>query len=236
MHERGDPGRGAHLERVREREERIGGTDRAACPVRPRLVDGQPGAVDPAHLARADTRRRAPSLTSTMAFERTCRQTRQARSRSGHLGVGRRPGAGARPGRRQVDGDVGIGGQDRTPGAPQLHAGRRHAHDAGVLQQPQVGLAGQDRAGVGVEARRRRRPPGTCEASRSASARSTTPLTATTPPKALTGSPARAPSQAVARSAASAAPQGLPCLTMTMAAPRRSRASPAAAAASSRLL
>ena len=48
-----DPGRGQRLEPVGEREERVGGRDRAADPVAAAL-DGQPGGVDPVDLTHAD--------------------------------------------------------------------------------------------------------------------------------------------------------------------------------------
>ena len=51
----------------------------------------------------------------------------------------------------------------------------------------------------------------------SAAAASSTRFAATMPPKAETGSQSSARSQAAARSVATATPQGLACLTMTMA-------------------
>ena len=57
------------------------------------------------------------------------------------------------------------------------------------------------------------------EVSASAIARSTSRVSATTPPKALTGSASSAASQASSRVARSAAPHGLVCLTMTTPGP-----------------
>ena len=70
----------------------------------------------------------------------------------------------------------------------------------------------------------------------SASARSTSPVMATTPPNADTGSPASAAAQASSSVGRSAAPQGFVCLQITTAGPRIRRPRAAAAEASSTLL
>ena len=107
----------------------------------------------------------------------------------------------------------------RAAGAAHLQRRAGGAHDgscrprrgAGRAWRPALARAASSKPAATTTSRKRL-------ARASASAPSTRPRTATTPPKALTGSPARARSQAVSRSAASAAPQGLPCLTMTTAA------------------
>ena len=97
------------------------------------------------------------------------------------------------------------------------------------------GLAAEDLERLGVE-RGATTISRKIEVSASATARSTSRVSATTPPKALTGSPSSAASQASSRVARSAAPHGLVCLTMTHAGAPQARPSAAAAAASSTLL
>ena len=75
---------GRHVEAIAEREERIGGHDRAVhleLLVR-RLHCGDAGRIHAAHLAGADADGRALPRANTIAFDFTNLQTRQANSRS----------------------------------------------------------------------------------------------------------------------------------------------------------
>ena len=80
LDDRGHAGRGGEVGAVAEREEGVGGQHRAPGP-RAGLLDGDPDRVEPAHLAGADADD-LPSLASTIAFDLTAAQTRQAKARS----------------------------------------------------------------------------------------------------------------------------------------------------------
>ena len=189
------------------------------------------GGVDPRGLAAAQPDQ-PPSRTRTIAFDVTPRTSRQARSRSscsasvGARRVSARPGRpGRRPGRparsrgprrrrcastRAVDADrpPGGGGSSRRAGSS---TDRRFGFVARIARAAVVEGGRDDDLEEDRGQRRRRRP------------RSTARVRATTPPKALTGSPARAAAQASRRVGRSAAPHGLVCLTMTHAGPRSAR-------------
>ena len=148
---------------------------------------------------RCPSRRAGASRTSTIAFDVTPRTSRQARSRSSCSSVGRRAAGRAGPGRRVVGADVRRGDEHRAAGGPDRAGrlggvGRDGSSEASSLvdQHPQVRLRREDLERLGVEGGRDddleedrgqapRRP-----------ARSTSRVSATTPPNALTGSASRA--------------------------------------------
>ena len=234
------------LDAVGEREERVRGTgraDRSRRPGdRPRLVDGLAGGVDAARLARARARpagRPGRARSRSLEAPRTSRQARSRSRRSASVGPRRVTTAqdAGSSGRvvGRADEDRAAGRPDRAERVRQRGAGRpRRATD----RRPGAGSASPR----GSPARRRRslarrRPRGRSPLSARASSPSTTALSATTPPNADTGSPARAASQA----ARSVAPLGGAARVGVLdddAAPGRaaSRASAAAADASRTLL
>ena len=163
-----------------------------------RLASG----VDARRLAASRSRSSRPSRTRTIAFEVTPRTSRQARSRSTPLGVGRaRGGVAHGPGRRIVGCDVGRRDEDRAAGRPDRagRIGRRprasSAPSRGSTTSRRFGLvariasASASKPGATTTSRK-------IETSASATAASTGRVSATTPPNADTGSPARAASHA----------------------------------------
>ena len=241
-HARGKAG----LDRVREREERVGAARRADRRVSARASRAALATAWRAASTRdvwplpIPTSRR--SLTSTIAFEVTPRTSRQARSRSSSsASVGARRVTHVHV-RRVVRRDVGrpdedgaAGGPDRRRSGRARPAAARRSASASSTRTRRFGLvARSSSASARTRARPRprgrsrraaRRPPGRPAGS-----------AATTPPKALTGSASSAASHASRSVGRSAAPHGFVCLTMTTPGPRSARPSADAAAASRTLL
>ena len=182
------------------------------------LLDREAGALDAAHLAgtdahqgavasqhdgiRLDVRDDAPGKVQVSDF---CARPGSA---SDDLPVG-----------RIVRRDIGVGDQHRSTGAAQLERDVRRPQDGRVLKQAQVGLGRED---CRAPLRRTPLPPPPRERGSSARWPARHRPCRARPPHHRRRSPdrsARARSQAVSRSSASAAPQGLPCLTMTTAWP-----------------
>ena len=169
----------------------------------------------------------APSRASTMAFDFTCRATRQASSRSARSRVVGGAGGGDRPGRRIVRRGVRVRGQDarrRRCAAPRRarRAARSTGPPAAAGRSSRPGSRARSASNDSATTTSRNRL-----ASRSASAASDADRGS--PRRPRTRSPGRprgrAPSSA-RTSAPSAAPHGLPCLMIAMPGPRRSRATP----------
>ena len=243
LDERRHAGLQADLDRVRERVERV----RRAGGARPRL--GPLKAIAFATAPRAASTRDVwpdpipisrPCRTSTIAFEVTPRTRRQARSRSARsASVGLRRLATV-----QVAGSSGRVSGAVTRTAPP--AVRIEPVGSGGPRTARHPSRDRPRAAGSAWWRGSRAPraskPGATTTSRKivdqrlGHDRVHGRVSATTPPYADTGSPARAARHASRSDDRSAAPHGLVCLTITQAGPRSARPIDAAEAASRTLL
>ncbi len=247
LHERAHAGIEARLDGVRERDRR------RRSRRRPRSVEPVPSIACALATAwrAASTRDVWPlpmpmsrrSRTSTIAFDVTPRTRRHARSRSSCFVLRRGALGHAGPRRRAVPDNVWRGDEDRASSrSDRSESARcRPARAARLRRAPRRRARAGSVSWRGPPAPPRCSPGATTisrkiDVSASAIARSTSRVSATTPPNALTGSASSAADHASGRVARSAAPHGLVCLTMTTAGPRNPRPSAEAAAASSTLL
>ena len=238
LDERGDAGRGAHLERVGERDRR-----RPRRRRRPWPAPRRPSRRRAGHCRRGSSarpRRRRPRSVAhehdRVRLDVPAHAPREVESRRAP-----RPWVSAawRPSRLAGSSAATSASvtQHGAAGAAQLQAGLRRRAEPGSSSTRRFGLRARIVERVGQRRRRGTRPRGRCSSAARRARASTAPRDARR--RRRRRSPGRPPARAPRRraeSSASAAPHGLACLTITHAAPRRSRARPVAAAASRMLL
>ena len=176
----------------------------------------------------------ARSAAMTIAFERTCLHTRQAKTRSPHCCSSGAPATTVQPSRSSISASASCTSTPpSTRFSPRCCAlGRRRSRSTRMRVpcfRPSASSAASAYPGAN-------RTSTNCAASFSPSAASTSRLSTTMPPYADTGSEARALSYASSIVAPSATPHGFACFTMTHAGSANSRQIRRAAERSLRLL